>query len=43
MYGMLREKLNDFTEKGAFIPFAELLNLRTNYEMLVIGAHPFRE
>ena len=38
----LREELHDFTEKGAFIPFANLLALRSKYEMLVIGAHPFR-
>ena len=38
----MREELNDFTEKGAFIPFADLLKLRSQYEMLVIGAHPYR-
>lgn len=38
----MREQLVDYTEEGSFIPFAELLKLRSNYEMLVIGAHPFR-
>ncbi len=38
----LREQLNNFTEEESFIPFSELLKLRSNYEMLVIGAHPFR-
>ena len=38
----MREELNEFTEKGAFIPFADLLKLRSHYEMLVIGAHPYR-
>ncbi|TKC16128.1 PHP-associated domain-containing protein [Robertmurraya kyonggiensis] len=38
----MREKLNSYTEKGAFIPFADLLKLRSNYDMLVIGAHPYR-
>ena len=38
----MREELNDYTEEGSFIPFADLLNLRSNYEMLVIGAHPYR-
>ena len=38
----MREQLNDYTEVESFIPFAELLKLRSNYEMLVIGAHPYR-
>ena len=38
----MREQLNEYTEEGSFIPFAELLKLRSKYEMLVIGAHPFR-
>ena len=38
----LREELDEYTEKGAFIPFAKFMKLRSNYEMLVIGAHPFR-
>ncbi|WP_428910045.1 PHP domain-containing protein [Niallia sp. Krafla_26] len=38
----MRKELNDFTEKGSFIPFADLLALRSKYEMLVIGAHPYR-
>ena len=38
----MSEELIDYTEEGAFIPFADLLKLRSNYEMLVIGAHPFR-
>lgn len=38
----LREKLEDYTEKGAFVPFLTLLDFVSNYDMLVIGAHPFR-
>ncbi|WP_342429265.1 PHP domain-containing protein [Neobacillus sp. FSL H8-0543] len=38
----MREQLTDYTEERSFIRFAELLKLRSNYEMLVIGAHPFR-
>lgn len=38
----MREQLNGYTTKGEFIPFAQLLELRSKYEMLVIGAHPYR-
>nr|WP_106781268.1 PHP domain-containing protein [Lysinibacillus timonensis] len=38
----MREQLNCYTEEGYFIPFSELLHLRSGYELLVIGAHPFR-
>ncbi|WP_066316441.1 PHP-associated domain-containing protein [Bacillus sp. FJAT-29814] len=39
----LRAELNDYTKEETFIPLENLLNLRSNYDMLVIGAHPFRE
>ncbi|MCM3767256.1 PHP domain-containing protein [Neobacillus niacini] len=39
----LRADLNDYTEEGTFIPFEKLLNFRLSYDMLVIGAHPYRE
>lgn len=40
----LREALNNHEAKSQFIPFAALLQLTVNYpDMLVIGAHPFRE
>ncbi|KGR75943.1 PHP domain-containing protein [Ureibacillus sinduriensis] len=38
----MREQLNDYTKKGGFVPFAQLLEMRSQYEMLVIGAHPYR-
>lgn len=39
----MRNELNEYTEEESFIPFAKLLDLRNQYEMLVIGAHPFRK
>lgn len=38
----LRDDLEGYTEKEAFVPFARLLEFVSRYEMLVIGAHPFR-
>ncbi|RFB12651.1 PHP domain-containing protein [Bacillus sp. HNG] len=38
----LRDDLEGYTEKDAFVPFARLLEFVSRYEMLVIGAHPFR-
>ncbi|MCM3702026.1 PHP domain-containing protein [Paenibacillus macerans] len=39
----VRRKLDDYTEKDAFIPFADLMTLAESYPLLKIGAHPFRE
>lgn len=39
----LREKLEPYTLKGQFIPFKLLLEEASQYELLKIGAHPFRE
>lgn len=39
----LREDLQDYTKKDSFIPFEKLLTLLSTYNMLVIGAHPYRE
>jgi len=39
----VRRELEPFTAKGAFIPFADLMNLAERYPLLKIGAHPFRE
>ncbi|MGE7054108.1 tetratricopeptide repeat protein [Paenibacillus glucanolyticus] len=38
-----RHQLNDYTEKGAFIPFDDLMDLAEALPLLKIGAHPFRE
>ncbi|GAA0846134.1 hypothetical protein GCM10008915_51830 [Bifidobacterium pullorum subsp. gallinarum] len=38
-----RRQLNDYTEKGAFIPFDDLMDLAEALPLLKIGAHPFRE
>ncbi|MCA1292273.1 PHP domain-containing protein [Paenibacillus sp. alder61] len=37
-----RRHLETYTEKGRFIPFADLLTLAEAYPLLKIGAHPFR-
>ena len=39
----LRSKLDTYTEKDHFIPFAELLEEASKFNLLKIGAHPFRE
>lgn len=39
----IRQLLDNYTEKGSFIPFSELLDIGEQYELLKIGAHPFRE
>ena len=39
----LREKLVPYTVKGHFIPFKLLLEEASHYNLLKIGAHPFRE
>ncbi|MEK5038306.1 PHP domain-containing protein [Sporosarcina sp. FSL K6-3457] len=39
----LREKLMPYTVKGRFIPFTLLLEEASHYNLLKIGAHPFRE
>lgn len=39
----LRGKLDAYTEKGHFIPFKSLLEMAGDYDLLKIGAHPFRE
>lgn len=39
----LREKLEPYTVKGQFIPFKLLLEEASSYELLKIGAHPFRD
>ncbi|MBN2981517.1 PHP-associated domain-containing protein [Cohnella algarum] len=39
----VRRRLEPFTEKDAFIPFAELMTLAEEVPLLKIGAHPFRE
>ncbi|MEH7384848.1 PHP-associated domain-containing protein [Bacillus sp. JJ1521] len=38
----LRASLDNYTEEGRFVPFEKLLNFVSMYDMLVIGAHPFR-
>ncbi|HBU84873.1 PHP-associated domain-containing protein [Paenibacillus sp. UMB7766-LJ446] len=39
----VRSGLEQYTAKGSFIPFAELLDLAEAWPLLKIGAHPFRE
>lgn len=39
----IRQLLDHHTKKGHFIPFSELLDIGESYELLKIGAHPFRE
>jgi len=39
----VRSGLEQFTAKGSFIPFAELLDMAEAWPLLKIGAHPFRE
>ena len=38
-----RHRLDGYTEKGAFIPFDDLMDLAEGFPLLKIGAHPFRE
>lgn len=38
-----RRQLDGYTEKGAFIPFDDLMDLAEAVPLLKIGAHPFRE
>lgn len=38
-----RRRLDGYTEKGAFIPFDDLMDLAEAFPLLKIGAHPFRE
>jgi len=39
----IRSRLSSHTEEGAFIPFRELLDIAESYNVLKIGAHPFRD
>lgn len=39
----VRRQLEDYTDKGSFIPFADLMTLAEKFPLLKIGAHPFRE
>ncbi|WP_458464660.1 PHP domain-containing protein [Paenibacillus sp.] len=39
----VRAGLENYTAKGSFIPFANLLDLAEAWPLLKIGAHPFRE
>src|SRR5699024_1612793 len=39
----IRKLLDKYTNKGHFISFSELLDIGESYELLKIGAHPFRE
>lgn len=39
----VRGALENYTAKGSFIPFADLLDLAEARPLLTIGAHPFRE
>lgn len=39
----LRENLDPYTKKGQFIPFKLLLEEASHYNLLKIGAHPFRK
>ncbi|TQS71885.1 PHP domain-containing protein [Ornithinibacillus gellani] len=39
----IRQLLDYHTEKEHFIPFSKLLDIGETYEVLKIGAHPFRE
>lgn len=38
-----RRQLDNYTEKGSFIPFDDLMDLAETLPLLKIGAHPFRE
>lgn len=38
-----RRQLDNYTEKGAFIAFDDLMDLAEELPLLKIGAHPFRE
>lgn len=39
----IRRKLSDHLEEGNFLPVRELIDLLNPYEVLKIGAHPYRE
>lgn len=39
----VRSGLEQYTAKGSFIPFANLLDMAEAWPLLKIGAHPFRE
>lgn len=39
----VRQALEGYTSKDAFIPFDELLDIAERYPLLKIGAHPYRE
>ncbi|UFT99624.1 PHP domain-containing protein [Radiobacillus kanasensis] len=39
----VREALDAHTEKESFVPFDELMKMTAPYNLLKIGAHPFRE
>ena len=39
----LNRRLEPYKEKGDFLPFEELMKLFSNYQVLVGGAHPYRE
>ncbi|MGG1876604.1 PHP domain-containing protein [Paenibacillus sp. 7541] len=39
----VRRKLDGYTDKGAFIPFDQLMDIAEAYPLLKIGAHPFRD
>lgn len=39
----VRSGLEQYTAKGSFIPFADLLDMAEAWPLLKIGAHPFRE
>ena len=39
----LNKRLDPFKEKGEFLPFEKLMQLFSEYSVIVGGAHPFRE
>ena len=38
----LNQRLEPYKEKGSFLPFEELMELFSDYQVLVGGAHPYR-
>lgn len=38
----VRKRLDNYTEKGNFIPFKDLLDLADEFDCIKIGAHPYR-
>ncbi len=38
----IRKRLDNYTNKGEFIPFKDLLDLADEYNCIKIGAHPYR-